>query len=357
MSKKILVINPGSTSIKLAYYLDKECLVSSDIEYKEKKEFASVDEEVNDRLVYVENFIEDNNIEETDALACRGGLVYGLRPGAYLVDEKLELALKDERYSSFHASNLGGLLGKKIAEEKNINAYIYDAVTSGELSEVAEITGLKEIKRRSFSHILNSRAMAYKYAEDIGRKYEDLNLIVAHLGSGVSMSVHKKGHVIDTLGDHDGQFSPERAGCLPSLDLIKLCYSGKYDYKAMHKMIRGNGGMKAHLGTGDCRIIEKMIEEGNKEAELVFKAEAYQIAKSIGLLSVSLKGDCDAVILTGGMAYSEKMTEMIKEYVSYIGKVAVMPGQKETEALAYGILRVLNKEEEARLYDFSMAER
>ena len=223
-------------------------------------------------------------------------------------------------------------------------------MTGGELTEVARITGIRDIERRSFCHVLNSRAMAIRYAQENGLDYNKLNLIVAHLGGGISASVHAQGRIIDSIGDDDGQFSPERSGSVPSLELIRLCFSGDYTKADMVKKVRGKGGLFAHLGTSDCRVIEKMIKDGDQHADLVFQAQAYQIAKGIGLLSIVLKGKCDAIILTGGVARSQMLTDRIKEYVSFIAPVAVLPGENEMEALALGGLRLLSGEETARQY-------
>lgn len=198
--------------------------------------------------------------------------------------------------------------------------------------------------------MLNSHAMALKYAKSIGRDYKDLNLIVAHLGGGVSISVHSKGKIVDSLGDDDGQFSPERAGSVPGLQLVELCYSGNYTRADMKKKVRGKGGMYAHLGTSDCRVIEKMIQDGDKHAELVFRAQAYQIAKGIGLLSVAQRGNTDAIILTGGVANSKMLTDMVKEYAGFIAPIEVLPGENEMEALAFGGLRLLRGEEQPHIY-------
>lgn len=195
-----------------------------------------------------------------------------------------------------------------------------------------------------------ARAHGLRYAREHGKHYEELNLIVAHLGGGISASVHRHGEIIDSVGDDDGQFSPERSGCVPSLGLIKLCYSGKYTYEEMRKKIRGRGGMYAHLGTSDCRVIEQMIRDGDRHADLIFQAQAYQIAKAIGLLSIVLKGDCDAIILTGGVANSKMLTERVEDYVKFIAPVCVMPGENEMEALALGGMRILQGEENARIY-------
>ena len=195
--------------------------------------------------------------------------------------------------------------------------------------------------------------MAIRYAKQQGRNYRDMNLIVVHMGGGVSASVHRHGEIVDSVGDDDGQFSPERAGCAPSLSMIKLCYSGKYTYEEMRRKIRGRGGMYAHLGVSDCRVIEQMIKDGDEHAALILDAQAYQIAKTIGLLSIVLKGDCDAIILTGGLAYSELLTGKIKDYVGFIAPVCVLAGETEMEALALGGVRMLTGEEQPNVYHAS----
>ena len=354
MSCKQLIINPGSTSTKLALYEDDRKLLQTSIEHKpeELHAFEKIGDQVPYRLALIRRFMEDNQIrgEELSSVIGRGGLVFGLRTGAYRVNDELAEALVNPAYSSPHASNLGGLLAKAIADQYGIPAYIYDAVTSGDLSPVAKITGIPEITRQSFSHVLNSRAQAFRYAESIGKKYEELNLIVFHLGGGTSASVHQHGVMIDSVGDDDGQFSPERAGCVPSLELNKLCFSGKYTKAEMDKKIRGKGGMYAHLGTSDCREIERRIEAGDTHADEILQAQAYQIAKTIGLLSVALKGRCDAIILTGGLAYSRLLTDRIKDYAGFLAPVIVMPGENEMEALAQGGFRILTGQESAKEY-------
>ncbi|MBO4419710.1 MAG: butyrate kinase [Oscillospiraceae bacterium] len=354
MSQKQLIINPGSTSTKLALYDGEQKLLQSSIEHKPEQllAFEKIGDQVPFRLALIRDFMDQNNIkgEELSAVIGRGGLVFGLKMGGYEVNDELCEALVNHDYSQPHASNLGGLLARAIASEYHIPAYIYDAVTSGELSPVARITGMPEIQRASFSHVLNSHAQAIRYAESIGKKYEDLNLIVFHLGGGTSASVHQHGVMIDSVGDDDGQFSPERAGCFPSLALVKLCYSGKYTKAEMDKKIRGKGGMYAYLGTSDAREIEKMIQSGDKKADMIYQAQAYQIAKTIGLLSVSLKGACDAIILTGGLAYSKLLTDRIREYAGFLAPVVVMPGENEMEALAQGGLRILNGQESVNIY-------
>ena len=349
-----LIINPGSTSTKLALYDGDQKLLQSSIGHKPEEllQFEKIGDQVPFRLELIRDFMRQNNVkgEELSAVIGRGGLVFGLHMGGYEVSDELCEALVNHDYSQPHASNLGGLLARAVADEYHIPAYIYDAVTSGELSPVAQITGMPEIRRASFSHVLNSHAQAIRYAKSIGKRYEDLNLIVFHLGGGTSASVHQHGVMIDSVGDDDGQFSPERAGCFPSLALVQLCYSGKYTKKEMDRKIRGKGGMYAYLGTSDAREIERRIQAGDKYADEIYQAQAYQIAKTIGLLSVSLKGNCDAIILTGGLAYSKLLTDRIKEYAGFIAPVVVIPGENEMEALAQGGLRILSGQEKANVY-------
>ncbi len=354
MGYKQLIINPGSTSTKLALYDGNEKVVQENVEHEAARmqQFEGIADQIPFRMRIIRDFMDRNNIQDTDlsAVMGRGGLVFGLKTGGYEVNDDLCEALVNDRLSQPHASNLGGLLARELARPLGIPAYIYDAVTGGELTEVAKITGIRDIERRSFCHVLNSRAMAIRYAQENGLDYNKLNLIVAHLGGGVSASVHAQGQIIDSLGDDDGQFSPERSGSVPSLELIRLCFSGDYTKADMVKKVRGKGGLFAHLGTSDCRVIEKMIKDGDKHADLVFQAQAYQIAKGIGLLSIVLKGRCDAIILTGGVARSQMLTDRIKEYVSFIAPVAVLPGENEMEALAFGGLRILSGEETAQQY-------
>ncbi|MBR4422215.1 MAG: butyrate kinase [Erysipelotrichaceae bacterium] len=354
MQRLLLIINPGSTSTKIALYEERHCVIQEVVEHKPEdlQQYETIAEQAPYRLQLIHDFMEHNHIsgESLSAVIGRGGLVFGLKTGGYRVTDALCQALCNDELSQPHASNLGGLLAKAIADEYDIPAFIYDAVTSGELPEIARITGIPEITRRSFCHVLNSRAMAIKYANEQGKRYEDLNLIVAHLGGGISLSVHEHGHIVDSVGDDDGQFSPERSGSVPQLELINLCYSGKYTKAEMQKKIRGRGGMFAHLGTSDCREIEKRIQNGDEKARQVFDAQAYQIAKTIGLLSIVLKGNCDAIILTGGLAYSKLLTDEVRDYVQFIAPVVIRPGENEMEALADGGLRLLDGEEPINEY-------
>ncbi len=351
--KKILTINPGSTSTKLAVYNDEQLVITETLDHPvaEIQKFEHIQDQFDFRKNVILDFLKANDIslESLDAIVGRGGLLPPVKSGAYKVNDLMIDRLKNRPIVE-HASNLGAIIAYEIAEKLGIDAFIYDSVAVDELTPIAKISGMPIIERASLSHALNSRAMAHKYADKIGKKYEEMNLIVAHLGGGVSVSVHEKGSMTDLVSDDEGPFSPERSGRVPCNKLIDLCYSGQYDKKAMKKMLRGNGGLTGYLGTVDAREVEKMIEEGNEEAALVYEAMAYQIAKAIGELSTVLKGDVDAIILTGGIAYSVMMTDWIKERVSFIAPVEVIAGENELEALAHGILRVLNGQEEVKTY-------
>lgn len=354
MNYKILAINPGSTSTKIAIYENEKEVFCKTLNHpiEEIEKYNNVAEQFNMRKEVILSFLQENgyNINELSAVVGRGGMVPSVKSGAYIVNDKMMDRLKNNPIME-HASNLGALIGHEIAADVNIPAYIYDSVRVDELSDIARISGMPDIPRTSSSHVLNSRAIAMKVANKYNKKYADMNLIVAHLGGGISLSIHEKRQIVDIISDDEGPFSPERAGRVPCRDLIDACYSGRFDKDTMKKKLRGNGGLKAYLNTVDAREVEKMIENGDKKAKLVYEAMAYQIAKGIGELSTVVKGKVDAIIITGGIAYSNMITTWIKERVEFIAPVEIMPGENEMEALALGILRVLKGEENAREYD------
>ncbi len=283
------------------------------------------------------------------AVVGRGGLLPPVKSGAYLVnDEMLDRLIN--RPVLEHASNLGAIISHEIAKPLGINAYIYDSVAVDELIDIARPSGVEGMNRTSLSHALNSRAMAIKYAKENSRKYNELNLIVAHLGGGISISIHEKGRMIDIVSDDEGPFSPERSGRIPCKKLIDKCFSGKYTHRDVLKMIRGKGGIVSYLDTIDVREVEKMISEGNNKAKLVHDAMTYQISKGIGELATVVEGKVDAIVLTGGIAYSKMITSAIKKRVEFIAPVEIIPGENELESLSLGVLRVLNGEENARDY-------
>lgn len=353
MKYNILAINPGSTSTKLALYENDKEIFCNTLEHsaEEIEKYDKIQDqfEMRKNLVISSLLEKGYDIKSLSAVVGRGGMVPKVKSGAYKVNETMVNRLKFNPVIE-HASNLGALIAYEIANEVNISAYIYDSVRVDELKDVARISGMPEIPRTSTSHALNSRAMAMKVAKMNGKKYSDMNFVVAHLGGGISVSVHEKGRMVDILADDEGPFSPERAGRVPCKELIDLCYSGEFDKKTMNKKLRGNGGLKAYLNTVDVREVEEMIERNDEKAKLVLEAMAYQVAKGIGDLSTVVEGKVDAIVLTGGIAYSKRITALIKKRVEFIAPVEIMPGENEMESLAMGIQRVLKGEEEASEY-------
>ena len=349
----ILVINPGSTTTKIGVFRNLELLFEETITHDPDKllAYGSIGAQLPYRAQLLREFPEARNYDLglLKAVVGRGGMVIGLKGGGYKVNSALCEAMKSPDNPQ-HASSLGALLAYDIAEQLNIPSFIYDSTMGCELSEIAKISGLAELERYGCYHVLNSRAQAMNYAESIGKKYEELNLIVCHMGGGISASAHKEGKIIDGVSYDDGPMSPERTGGIPLLLWTKLCFSGKYTEEEIEKLICGKGGLYSYLGVTDCREVEKMIEKGNKKAATVYEAMAYQVAKGIAQTSVALKGKVDAVILTGGAAHSKKLTEMIQDYAGHIGKFVIMPGEDELLALAKGAERILEGKEEAHIY-------
>lgn len=353
MSYKILAINPGSTSTKIALYEDEKEIFVKTLDHPVEliDSFDNVEDQLQMRKEVVMSFLKEQNfdINELSAVVARGGMLPPVKSGAYTIND-LMVDRVENRPVMEHASNLAAPIAYGIAKEVGAPSFIYDSVMTDELLDIARISGSPEIPRTSASHVLNTRAMAIKYAKSKGKRYDELNIIVAHLGGGISINIHSGGKIIDLLSDDEGPFSPERAGRVPCRELINLCYSGKYDKRTMHKKLRGNGGLRAYLNTLDAREVEKMINEGNEEAKLVYEAMAYQIAKGIGELATVVNGEVDVIILTGGIAHSKMLTSWIKQRVSFISHVEIMAGENEMESLAYGALRVLRGEEESKEY-------
>ncbi len=353
---RLLIINPGSTSTKIGVFEDEEMVFEQTLRHdvEDLKEYKKIFDQYEFRKKIILDALIERNIpvESLDAVVGRGGLLKPIEGGTYQVDEEMINDLK-EGVLGEHASNLGGILAFEIAKEAGGKAFIVDPVVVDELQDVARISGLKGIERVSIFHALNQKAVARRYAKETGFKYEDLNLIVAHLGGGVSVGTHRKGRVVDVANalDGEGPFSPERAGGLPVGDLIKLCFSGKYTQDQIKRMITGQGGIVSYLGTNDAREVENRINSGDEYAKLIYQAMAYQIAKEIGACSAVLKGEVDGIIITGGIAYDKVFTSWLKEMVSYIAKVTVYPGEDELQALAQGGLRVLKGEELPKRYN------
>lgn len=414
MADLILVINPGSTTTKIAVYrmtvaatkvsessygIPSQVPTDYDVKPVFTKSIAHSPEELGmfsnipSQAVYreelVEAALEENNValEDIACIMCRGGLIQKpqITTGGYIVDDELCEALADPDITSPHASLLGGLIGKIIADKINgeahidekaggthgcavscglgsrreakVNAYIYDAVTSVELGAVEELTGFKSIKRNGTGHILNARAMAMEYSKNIGARYEDLNVIVIHTGGGSTVSAHKHGKIVDCLGDDEAHMSLERSGGAPLLKFIKLCFSGEYTQAEIEKLVRGKGGMYALVGTSDGIEIERMMKEEAEKSDTcekpvttAVKAMAYGLAKGAAALIPALGAMPDAVIVTGGFAHGKAFTDILSEYTAPLGKLIVMPGEKEMDALANGGLRILLGREEAKKY-------
>ncbi|MBQ8955808.1 MAG: butyrate kinase [Lachnospiraceae bacterium] len=354
MAIRSLIINPGSTSTKIAVFEDEEMLFDKTLRHS-VEEISKYDTIFDQKQFRKDIIIEclkeqDFDIKTLDMVVGRGGLVKPIHGGTYRVSDALIEDLKIGPQGQ-HASNLGGVLAREIADEIGKPSFIVDPVAVDELQPVARISGIPDIERNSIFHPLNQKAMARRYAKENGKRYEDINVIVAHMGGGVSVGAHKKGRVIDVSNalEGDGAFSPERAGGLPVGPLVRLCYSGKYTEKEMYKRLVGGGGFTAYLGSNDMVEITRRAENG-EQAKLIVDAFVYQIAKDIGSRAAVLEGKVDAIILTGGIAYGKGVTDAIASYVSWIAPVVVYPGEDELLALAQGGLRVLNGEEEAKEY-------
>ncbi|WDV46798.1 butyrate kinase [Clostridiaceae bacterium M8S5] len=354
MNNYILVINPGSTSTKIAIYDGHSEVFTKTIDHDAKKidGYKDIASQFDFRKESVLEFLKEQNfdIKELVCAVGRGGV--GLKPvksGAYEVNDLMIDRLKNKPVIE-HASNLGAIIAKNIADEVGCKAYIYDSVATDELLDVARLSGLPEISRTSAFHALNSRATAMKVAKDNNTTYNDKNFIVAHLGGGISVSVHQKGRAIDIVADDEGPFSPERAGTLPTTKVLKLAFSGEYDLRGMKKRLRGNGGVKAYLNTTDMREVTKMANSGDEKAKLVIDAMVYQVAKSIGSLATTLNGEVDYIVVTGGIAYDKYISAELTKRVSFIAPVHVEAGENEMSALASGVYRVMLNEEKAHDY-------
>ncbi len=355
MAKKVLAINPGSTSTKLAIYEDDTCIFKDSI--KHDAEEISTFERIIDQYDYRKKAImealekSDISINDFDAVVGRGGMLKPIEGGTYAVSDAMIDYIKKAPRGE-HASNLGCVLAKEIADATKVPSYIVDPVAVDEMEDIARYTGMPEIRRDSLFHALNQKAVALKAAKDLGKPYKSLNLIVAHLGGGISVGAHRKGRVIDVNNalDGDGPMSPERSGQVPLGPLYKMIFKGEHTLKEIQKKNYGQGGLVAYLGTNDGQEIEQRIKQGDEHAKFVFSVMCYQIAKEIGSCATVLKGDVDAIVLTGGVAYDKLAVRLIKERVAFIADVLIYPGEDEMEALALGALRVLNGDEEAKIY-------
>ncbi|MDY0234922.1 MAG: butyrate kinase [Gudongella sp.] len=352
---ELLIINPGSTSTKIAVYKNEDLLFEHTLRHdvEELEPFKKVYDQYKFRKDIIVDFLKSKDIDlkELDGVVGRGGLLKPIEGGTYEVNDKMLEDLK-AGLGGEHAANLGGILAYEIAKESDGRSFIVDPVVVDEMQDVARISGLKEIERKSIFHALNQKAVARRFAKELGKKYEDLNLIVAHLGGGVSVGAHQKGHVIDVNNalDGEGAFSPERSGGLPVGDMVKLCFSGKYTLDEVKKMLKGSGGLVSYLGTNDGREVVKSINSGDEYAKLIYKAMAYQVGKDIGACAAVLHGEVDQIIITGGIAYDKMFTSWVKEMIEFIARVTIYPGEDELQALVEGGLRIFRGEEMPKTY-------
>lgn len=356
MDKKILVINPGSTSTKIAVFHNRKQIFLINIKHAQDElfRFKKIADQFEFRKSTIIDELKKSNIDilKMNIIVGRGGLLKPIEGGVYRVNDAMIRNIHNPMGE--HESNLGGLIAKEIANYigNGVEAIIVDPTCVDEMEDIARISGIPELPRRSLLHTLNQRAVARTYSREINRPYEEINLIVAHMGGGISVGAHCKGRIIDVNNglNGDGPFSPERSGGVPSGQLVELCFSGKYTKDEIMRKLKGSGGLIAYLGTSNAVDIEKSIEAGDKQAELIYMAMAYQVAKEIASLSAVLKGEVDGILLTGGIAYGKMITDEITERVKHLGPVHVYPGENEMEALAmYGFM-VLNKEIEPKEY-------
>ena len=357
MKQLILAINPGSTSTKIAVYKEHKQLFTTTLRHgsEEISRFERISDQFEFRKKTILKALIENDIDFPNiaVIVGRGGLVKPIKSGIYEVNEKM-IAHLHEGVGGEHASNLGGIIAANLAGEiDGCRAFIADPVVVDELEPIARISGHPLFERRSIFHALNQKAIAKSYATTLNKSYDSLNLIVAHLGGGVSVGAHLNGKVIDVNNalNGEGPFSPERSGTLPALDLAKLCFSGKYTLEQVKKIITGEGGLVAHLGTNSFSEVEQKVKEGDQKFMLISDAFAYNVAKAIGSMAVVLKGNVDAILITGGVAYNTMLMEKLSEMVSFIAQVKIFPGEDEMSALAMNGLAILNGDEEALVYD------
>ncbi len=354
MSYKILAINPGSTSTKAALFEDTQMLFDMTLRHsaEELSRFSSIIDQLDWRRELIESALEDKGYHVSDlaAVVGRGGLVKPIAGGVYEVNDRLVEDTKDAVRE--HASNLGALIARAIADEVGIKAYIADPVVVDELKAVARVSGHPLCPRTSMFHALNSKAIARAYAADINKEYEALDLIVVHMGGGVSVSVHRHGRVIDTTNalSGDGCFSPERAGRLEPMALVDLCFSGKYSKDEIQKIIIGGGGLMAHMGTNSMLEVVNQALKGEEKATLIFDAFCYNVAKDVGAMSTTIFGQVDAILITGGIAYNEHITGAITKRCESIAPVVVYPGENELGSLAENALTALTGSKIVKVY-------
>ena len=355
MAIKSLIINPGSTSTKIGVFEDETLLFEETLRHSTEEigQFASIVDQKDFRKNIITSLLAEKNFDmkSLNMVVGRGGMLKPIPGGTYAVTDELLHDLEIGKQGQ-HASNLGDILAREIGDELGVPSFIVDPVVVDELIPIARYSGVKELPRTSVFHALNQKAVAKRYAKECGKSYDSLNLIVVHMGGGVSVGAHEKGMVIDVFNalDGDGAFSPERAGAVPAGALIKMCFSGEYTQKEVYSKIVGKGGLNSYMGTNDMRDVLKAINEGSAEAKELFDAFILQVTKDIGSMACVLKGKVDRIIVTGGIAYGQPVIDALKERAEWIAPFTVYPGEDELLALVQGGLRVLNGEEAAKEY-------
>ena len=355
MAKKSLIINPGSTSTKIGVFEDETLLFEETLRHstEEISQYATIVDQKDFRKNIILNLLssKDFDIKSLDFIVGRGGMLKPIPGGTYAVSDDLLEDLKIGKQGQ-HASNLGGILAREIGDEIGKPSFIVDPVVVDELEPISRYSGIPELPRTSVFHALNQKAVAKRYAKEKGVSYDSLNLVVVHMGGGVSVGAHKNGRVIDVFNalDGDGAFSPERAGAVPTGALIKMCFSGQYSEKEVYKKAVGNGGFNAYLNTNDMRDVDKMADEGDAKAIEIRDAFIRQVAKDIGSMCCVLCGKVDQILVTGGIAYDKYVVDGLKEACEWMAPFTVYPGEDELLALAQGGLRVMNGEEKALAY-------
>ena len=355
MSIKSLIINPGSTSTKIGVFEDETLLFEETLRHttEEIAQYASIADQKDFRKKIITDLLEKKefDIKSLNVVVGRGGMLKPIPGGTYAVTDELLADLVVGKQGQ-HASNLGGILAREIGDSIGVPSFIVDPVVVDELMPIARYSGVPELPRKSVFHALNQKAVAKRYAKEQGVPYESLNLIVVHMGGGVSVGAHEKGMIVDVFNalDGDGAFSPERAGGVPSGALIDMCFSGEYTKKEVYSKIVGKGGFNAYLGTNDMREVMKRVNEGDEKAAEMVDAFTFQVAKDMGSMACVLKGKVDQIIVTGGIAYNAGVIDALKERAGFIAPFTVYPGEDELLALTQGALRVLNGEEEAMKY-------
>ncbi|MBC8588941.1 butyrate kinase [Paratissierella segnis] len=352
--KTLLIINCGSTSTKVSIFHNYNEVLRSNISYsiEEINKFKNVSAQLDMRKESVMKFLEDKNIKykDLDIVMSRGGSTFPTEGGAYEINDIMVSRLRDKPFVQ-HAGILGPVIARYIADLAGVKSYVYDSPSTCELTDIAKISGMKEIERVSLVHTLNTRYVCRKICKELNKDYEKLNIIAAHLGGGITISLHSKGKIIDVVGDGEGTFSPDRAGGIHSRQLVDLCFGKEYDSAAaVHKIMRGNGGLVSYLGTNDVVEIEDRIDSGDKYALLIYDAMIYQLSKSIVSLAPVVDGKLDFIVLTGSLAKSCQLVEKLKKHISFLAEIKVLPGDMEMEALCYGGMKILEGKEQVKNY-------